>query len=120
MGRAALLAEYCREQARWRSDKADEYDDDRNTRSGMALLDVARYVERLPENDPRLVHIDKAMKLTEQGRVVEGDEVRHLVRLHCFPGHTGSPSQFLDDIASAAEQDVVNQEWQSGGVDGFT
>jgi hypothetical protein len=36
-----------------------------------------------------------------------GEEVDHIVRLHHFHGRTGSSSQFLDDLAAAAEQDAA-------------
>jgi hypothetical protein len=115
MSRAALLGEYFREQARWRGEKADEYDDDRNTQSGMAFVDAAQYVEQLPEDDPRLVRIDKALRLTELGIVIAGHELRNKVRLWRFHGFTGSPSDLLDDIAAAAEHDVANEELRAYG-----
>jgi hypothetical protein len=105
MNRATRLANYLREQARWRGDKADEYDDDRNTQAGMALLDAAEYVEQLPDNDPRLVRLDQARCFTVPDMFCHGEEVGHIVRLHSSHGVTGSPSQFLDDLAGAAEKD---------------
>jgi hypothetical protein len=106
MDRAIRLADYLREQARWRSDKADEYDDDRNTQSGLALLDAAEYVAQLPDDDLRLVRLDQARCFTVPDMFCGGEEVGHIVRLHRFHGPTGSPSQFLDDLAAAAEHDA--------------
>ena len=106
MDRATRLANYLREQARWRGDKADEYDDDRNTQSGLALLDAAEYIEQLHDDDPRLVRLDQARCFTVADMFVGGEEIGHVVRLHRFHGPTGSPSQFLDDLAAAAERDV--------------
>lgn len=106
MDRATRLANYLREQARWRGDKADEYDDDRNTQSGLALLDAAEYVVHLPDDDPRLVRLDQARCFTVADMFIGGEEVGHIVRLHHFHGRTGSPSRFLDDLAAAAEQDA--------------
>ena len=60
MSRGATLAIYLREQARWRADKTDEYDDKRNTRSAIALLKAADYIEQLPDDDSRLVRLDAA------------------------------------------------------------
>jgi len=106
MERATRLANYLREQARWRGDKAAEYDDDRNTQSGLALLDAAEYVEQLPDDDPRLARLDRAHCFTVPDVFCAGEEVGHAVRLHYFHGATGSPSQFLDDLAGAAENDA--------------
>ncbi|MFZ0118113.1 MAG: hypothetical protein WAL99_01415 [Pseudonocardiaceae bacterium] len=104
--RAALLADYLREQARWREIKAEEYPEDaRNARSARALLDAAEYVAQLPDDDQRLVRLDRACRYTELGIFAGGEEVGHVVRLHHFHGPTGSPSQFLDDLAGAAEKD---------------
>jgi len=53
-----LLAEYLRNQARWRAEKADEYpDDDRNARSAAALTALATHVEALPESDESLLSL---------------------------------------------------------------
>jgi hypothetical protein len=96
-----------RQQASWRSDKADEHDDDRNTRSGLALLDAAEDVEQLPDDDPRLLRLVQAQCLGTTDVFVGGEELGHVVRLYHFHGRTGSPSQFLDDLAAAAERDAA-------------
>jgi hypothetical protein len=72
MDRATRLADYLREQARWRGERADEYDD-RKTQSGLALLDAAEYVEQLREDDPRLVRLDQARYFTVADMFVGGE-----------------------------------------------
>jgi hypothetical protein len=62
-----MLAEHLRAQAAWRSGKANEYDDDRNTESGLSLLDVAQHLEQLPDDDPRLARVDSAYRISEMG-----------------------------------------------------
>lgn len=53
------LAHFFTEQARWRSDLADQYpDDDRNSASAAALRNVAEYIVELPDDDNRLIMIE--------------------------------------------------------------
>jgi hypothetical protein len=113
VAQSTRLAEYLREQARWREIKAEEYPEDaRNAPSALALLDAAEYVAQLPDDDPRLVRLDQARCFTVADMFCGGEEVGHIVRLHHFHAPTGSPSQFLDDLAAAAEQDVEQDaEW---------
>ena len=50
------LTEYFKEQAEWRASKAEEYPEDgRNERASAGLLELAEYVEGLPDEDARLV-----------------------------------------------------------------
>ena len=50
------IAEYLREQARWREPKAEQYPDDaRNERCAAGLRALAEHVESLPDDDERLL-----------------------------------------------------------------
>lgn len=101
------LADYLREQARWREIKAEEYPEDaRNARSARVLFDAAEYVAQLPDDDSRLVRLDQARCFTAlPDMFCGGEEVGHVVRLYGFHGPAWSPSAFLDDLAGAAERD---------------
>ena len=52
------LAEYFRDQARWREDKADFYPDDpRNANAALTLEYLAEHVLTLPDDDPRIAAV---------------------------------------------------------------
>lgn len=104
MTNSAALAEYLRDQARFRSDRGNEYDDDRNTRSGLALLDAADYAAQLGDDDPRLVRMANARVFVDDVPSF-GNEALNVLRLWHFHQRSGSPTQLLDDLAAASERD---------------
>lgn len=104
MTNGAALADYLRDQARFRSDRGNEHDDDRNTRSGLALIDAADYAAQLDDDDPRLVRMAGARVFIDDVPNF-GEEALNVVRLWHFHQPSGSPRQLLDDLAAASEQD---------------
>jgi hypothetical protein len=64
-------------------------------------------VEALPDDDPQLVRLEDAGCFVG-GEFIGGEQVGHVVRLHCFHGPTGSPTAFLDDLANAAARDAAD------------
>jgi hypothetical protein len=79
------LAEYLRNQARWRQMKADEWDDDRNRRSAKALEEAADYVDTLNDGDKRIRAMERAKYFLEGTDVcMPGEEGRNLIRTWNF------------------------------------
>ncbi|HEY2206818.1 MAG TPA: hypothetical protein VGH99_20335 [Pseudonocardia sp.] len=108
MTRGTALADYLRTQAQWRGDKADRTDDDRNTRSGLALLDVAAVVERLPDDDARLARMATARYFDLTDHCMPGERGQEVIRRYCLDRDTSSPDQFLAELASAADRDTYD------------
>lgn len=59
-----LLAGHMKDQAEWRTQKADEHPGDRrNSASAAALLSLSAQIETLPDEDPRLQRLDRIVTL---------------------------------------------------------
>jgi hypothetical protein len=116
--RGQMLAEHLRHKAWLRGEKADEYDDNRNTRrntrSGRRLLDVAEYAERLADDDRRLVRMDNACYFLD-GVCDPGEHGSELIRVWNFHSRTGSPEQFVNELAIAADTDAAELDELSDG-----
>jgi len=112
--RGQMLAEHVRHKAWSRGEKADEYDDNRNARSGLALLEVAEYAEQLPDADPRLVRMDNACYFMD-GVCDPGAHGSDLIRIWNFRSRTGSPEQFVNELAIAADTDAAELDELSDG-----
>lgn len=80
-GTQHALSEYFRAQAQWRDQKNDEYPDDpRNELSAAALRALADHVERLPDDDPRIVAAGDAV----------ADEILEFTGLDVLGGYSAS------------------------------
>jgi hypothetical protein len=95
------LADYLRDQARWREQKAQEWEDERNERSARALLEAAEYVESLDDSDKRIRMMERAKYFVADVCTL-GDEGLNLVRTWNFHAYTGDPVELIDDLAKAA------------------
>lgn len=111
MRHAEMLAEYLRLQAKWRGFEAERYDDDRLTRSGLALLDAASLVERLSDDEPRLSVMAEAGYFADCSALTPGAHGRRLIRLSTYPHRAviAPPNQFLNLLALAAKEDANEQ-----------
>lgn len=63
------------------------------------------------------MRLDQARCYAAPDVFVGGEEVGHVVRLYGFHNPAWSPSEFLDDLASAAEKDAEGDEWLTEEVD---
>ena len=97
------LADYLRDQARWREQKAQEWEDGRNERSARALLEAAEYVETLDDNDKRIRTMERA-KYFMVDVCTPGEEGENLVRTWNFHQYTGDPADLVNDLAKAAAE----------------
>jgi hypothetical protein len=72
--RRKVVADFFREQARWRKLKAEEHPEDaRNARAAEGLIELANFVEQLPLDDVRF----KQLGATTLGAVSISDGIFH-------------------------------------------
>ncbi|MBB2913213.1 hypothetical protein FHS43_004511 [Streptosporangium becharense] len=102
MSRSESLAEYLRDQGRWKLDRVEARDGGRNARSALALLDAAVYTRALEEDDPVLLALVEAGCFGPYGR--DGfrptSEVAMVVRFW----EAGEPRQLLASIRFALQE----------------
>lgn len=74
--RAHALADFLVDQAAWREAKAREFPDDpRNRRAAEGLDELARYIRKLGEDDPRILSLERAGAFDPaDGRLMVGDQ----------------------------------------------
>jgi hypothetical protein len=66
------LADYFRGQAAWRETKAMEYPgDQRNANAKTALSDLAQYLEKLDDEDPRIIAVTAFARVTGMTDLIE-------------------------------------------------
>jgi hypothetical protein len=110
------LADYLREQAAWRDEKAAEYPDDRrNQRSAQHLRGLAAYVDRLPDDDPNL----RALAAVQEGYgvsevYVPGENARYLLSRFGFHDDVTDLRGFLDALVSAEVGDNIDLHHEEG------
>jgi hypothetical protein len=100
-----LFAEYLTSLAEWRRNRyRDDLRDQRNLRAAAALEELALLVRALPEDDPRLVALDR---LTRRGDELEvGQQTAYeLGRLRFFTAETELDA-FLTHVVETAKADA--------------
>lgn len=100
------LAAHLRFVAEWRRGKMQEFDaDPRNLRSAAGLEELAAYVLGLPEDDPRLVTLQR---LTMQGEMFRpGQMVEWEIPRFRFYHEHGTLDGFLTRLAELAQKDAA-------------
>ena len=103
----AAIVEYLYRIAAWRRAKADEYDrDPRNIRSADAIEDFARFIESLPEDEPRIVRLGQ---LGMQGDMFyPGQQSSYEIGRYRFFDDAGPVHHdaFLSAVVELAEKDA--------------
>ena len=107
MRQAEVLADYLRCQATCRGYVAEQTDDDRHTRSGMALLDAAEHIEQLPEEDSRLVRLASAGYFDGCTELKPGEHGQEVIGSWNYQVW-GTPEEFLNFLVEAADADGRN------------
>lgn len=115
------LAEFLRDQAGWRAEKAEQYpEDDRNKLSSEALESLADWVEQLPDDHAGLVALRAATRRWPScvdwdlfWSSAPGEESQRLVSRYGFGFHQ-SPEPWLTDLAAAVEADRLFFEREDG------
>ncbi|MGI8411454.1 MAG: hypothetical protein ACR2QA_02970 [Solirubrobacteraceae bacterium] len=117
-----VIAEGIESQASWRDQKAEEYPDDfRNARAADGLKQLAEYVRRLPDNDPRVQSLNPIAVQPTGGDVFSpGAETDRLISRFCFDNDGTPPtddqcSSFFDDVTEQAEREHI-QVLKEGGI----
>jgi hypothetical protein len=111
---AAMLAEYFRDQARWRELKHEDWGDSRNLGAAKTLEKLAVYVESLPEDDHRLAVLRAADTFMDDSASLPVEASRSVGR-YGFDSNYGvpSPDEFLtylaDDVAKERADEIAGQ-----------
>ncbi|PZG36193.1 hypothetical protein C1I98_27135, partial [Spongiactinospora gelatinilytica] len=97
MSKSQTVAAYLRGQARWRLDRVELRDDERNARCALALLDAAAYAAALGDDDPLMTGLVQAGCFADGGHAfTPDDETVTLIR-----SWEGEPWRLLLTIAAA-------------------
>lgn len=101
-----LIADYLRDLARWREQRAEEYDrDPRNLDSAAGLEELARYVLDLPDDDPRLTEL--ARLAVHANRFEPGQQAHFAMARFRFHDSHSSFSAFLDRVVDLQRADTT-------------
>ena len=89
--------------AKWRSERAGQYRSDRNARSAAALEALARALDAMPTNHPRILRV-WALKQRHCGpeSVFAEQDVLRTYGLHRAEDD-GDPISFLDDLRDSLD-----------------
>lgn len=101
---AGFLAQELFSTAFWREGKADEYpDDDRNLRAAEHLADLARQILALPDDDPRILRMESAVRaiIDGNGELAATSEIARAIGFSW-----GYPS--LDELLDRYAQEQAN------------
>ncbi|WP_131741085.1 hypothetical protein [Actinomadura roseirufa] len=98
-----MIADYLRPYARWRINRADPRDDDRNARAAIGLIDAAAYLARLDETERVIGRLAGAGRFAP-GRFEPGAEGERIIRFWHYEDAAGGPAELLEALAEAAER----------------
>jgi hypothetical protein len=104
------LAQFLRERSEWRSEKAEEYPDDRrNARSAECLAALADYVSRLPADDEALRLLAAIHKPYGSDTFHPSTEGKYMISRFGFdrPVPPSGFGDFLQHLASAESEGAI-------------
>ena len=103
-----LIAEYLTLIAAWRRQRyQDDLRDARNLRSADAIAELAEHIRSLPDDDPRIVELDRLWRRGEQIDV--GQQAAYELGRFRFFSDEGDLDPFLDQIVELAIADRGEQ-----------
>jgi len=99
------VAAYVRDLSEWRRLRYnDDLRDERNLRSADALLELALFIDQLPEDDPRIAQL--AALTADGSRFVPGQQLSYEIGRYHFHDASMTPDGFLHVMISLAERDA--------------
>lgn len=108
-----LIAEYLIQIANWRRSRyQDDLRDDRNLRSAEAIEELGQFVRGLPDDDERVVQLDRLWRRGEQIEV--GQQAAYEIGRFRFFAPETELNAFVDQIVDLARADA-NEHGQFGG-----
>jgi len=103
-----LIGEYLTQLADWRRQRyQDDLRDARNLRSAEAIEELAAHVRSLPDDDPRIVELNRLWRRGEQIEV--GQQAAYEIGRFRFFSEEGDLDPFIDEIIELAIADRGEQ-----------
>jgi len=95
--------------ADWRSRKADEYPDARNSRAAAALRRAARDLAELPDDDPRFLRMDSFFETVDEDATgCYMEESKRIIGRHGFDREDETTAELLASLLNVLQQAEVD------------